>query len=135
MFGTCWQPHYRYARRLGRSVPEAEGLVQGFFAKLLEQNGLRLAERDIKPENLLLDRDERVKVADSGLARIVASCATCVPTRLWWKATSRPLDAPDRVRFKGWAWFISSGKPAMAGAISRCEIHPLAHRGRNTWPI
>jgi RNA polymerase sigma-70 factor (ECF subfamily) len=46
LFGTYWQPLYRYVRRLGRSPQDAEDLVQGFFAHLLEQNGLRLAERD-----------------------------------------------------------------------------------------
>jgi len=46
LFGTYWQPLYRYARRLGRSAPDAEDLVQGFFARLLEENGLRLADRD-----------------------------------------------------------------------------------------
>jgi RNA polymerase sigma-70 factor (ECF subfamily) len=46
LFGTYWQPLYRYARRSGRSPEDAEDLVQGFFAQLLEQNGLRLADRD-----------------------------------------------------------------------------------------
>ena len=46
LFGTYWQPLYRYARRLEHSVPDAEDLVQGFFAELLQQNGLRLADRD-----------------------------------------------------------------------------------------
>ena len=46
LFGTYWQPLYRYARRLGHSAPDAEDLVQGFFASLLERNGLRLADRD-----------------------------------------------------------------------------------------
>ena len=46
LFLTYWQPLYRYARRLGRSAPDAEDLVQGFFAQLLQQDGLRLADRD-----------------------------------------------------------------------------------------
>ena len=46
LFGTYWQPLYRYARRLGHSAPDAEDLVQGFFANLLERNGLRLAARE-----------------------------------------------------------------------------------------
>ncbi|MFA7342663.1 MAG: sigma-70 family RNA polymerase sigma factor [Terrimicrobiaceae bacterium] len=46
LFGTYWQPLYRYIRRLGRTEPDAEDLVQGFFAHLLRQNGLRLADRD-----------------------------------------------------------------------------------------
>jgi len=46
LFGTYWQPLYRYIRRLGQSAQDAEDLVQGFFAHLLSQNGLRLADRD-----------------------------------------------------------------------------------------
>lgn len=46
LFGTYWPPLYRYARRSGRAAADAEDLVQGFFAHLLEQNGLRLADRD-----------------------------------------------------------------------------------------
>ena len=46
LFGTYWQPLYRYVRRIGRSVEDAEDLVQGFFAHLLQQNGLRLVNRD-----------------------------------------------------------------------------------------
>jgi RNA polymerase sigma-70 factor (ECF subfamily) len=46
LFGTYWQPLYRYIRRLGRPPPDAEDLVQGFFAHLLQQDGLRLADRD-----------------------------------------------------------------------------------------
>jgi RNA polymerase sigma-70 factor (ECF subfamily) len=46
LFLTYWPPLYRYARRQGKSAPDAEALVQGFFAELLQQDGLRLADRD-----------------------------------------------------------------------------------------
>ncbi len=46
LFETYWAPLYRYVRRLGRSAPDAEDLVQGFFAHLLEKDGLRLADRE-----------------------------------------------------------------------------------------
>ena len=46
VFKTYWPPLYRYVRRLGRSPADAEDLVQGFFAHLLEGSGLRLADRD-----------------------------------------------------------------------------------------
>ena len=46
LFQTYWPPLYRYVRRQGASPHDAEDLVQGFFAELLEQNGLRLANRD-----------------------------------------------------------------------------------------
>ena len=46
LFGTYWPPLYRYVRRQGRSEQDAEDAVQGFFAHLLSQDGLRLADRD-----------------------------------------------------------------------------------------
>jgi RNA polymerase sigma-70 factor (ECF subfamily) len=46
LFATYWPPLYRYVRRLGHSAPDAEDLVQGFFAGLLARDGLRLADRE-----------------------------------------------------------------------------------------
>lgn len=41
-----WLPLYRYLRRTGKNSQNAEDLVQGFFASLLEKNGLRLADQE-----------------------------------------------------------------------------------------
>jgi len=46
LFETYWPPLYRYVRRTGRAAQDAEDLTQGFFAHLLQQNGLRLADRN-----------------------------------------------------------------------------------------
>jgi RNA polymerase sigma-70 factor (ECF subfamily) len=43
---TCWYPLYSYARRGGHSPADAEDLVQGFFARLLEKDYLKAAARD-----------------------------------------------------------------------------------------
>lgn len=40
-----WQPLYRYARRKGKSREDAEDLVQGFLAHLIETGGLGAADR------------------------------------------------------------------------------------------
>jgi RNA polymerase sigma factor (sigma-70 family) len=45
LFATYWQPLYRYARRRGKSREDAEDLVQGFLAHLMEKNGLRDTDR------------------------------------------------------------------------------------------
>lgn len=45
LFTTYWSPLYRYVRRLGRTVADAEDTVQGFFTHLLTHNGLRLVDR------------------------------------------------------------------------------------------
>jgi DNA-directed RNA polymerase specialized sigma24 family protein len=41
-----WPPLYAFVRRRGHASPEAQDLVQGFFAKLLEQNILSCADRE-----------------------------------------------------------------------------------------
>lgn len=38
--GTYWQPLYRYARRKGKSPEDAEDLVQGFLAYVIEARAL-----------------------------------------------------------------------------------------------
>src|SRR5262245_33472371 len=41
-----WYPLYAYARRRGHGAHDAEDLVQGFFARLIEKEILRGLERD-----------------------------------------------------------------------------------------
>ena len=41
-----WPPLYAFLRRRGHAPPEAQDLVQGFFAHLLEQNTLSRADRE-----------------------------------------------------------------------------------------
>src|ERR1700747_1083944 len=41
-----WPPLYSFVRRRGHASPEAQDLVQGFFAHLLEQNTLTRADRE-----------------------------------------------------------------------------------------
>jgi RNA polymerase sigma-70 factor (ECF subfamily) len=42
---TYWYPLYAYVRRFGRSAPDAQDLTQEFFARLLEKDYLRAADR------------------------------------------------------------------------------------------
>lgn len=46
LFSTYWPPLYRYARRKGKSKEDAEDLVQGFLAHLMEKDGLRDTRRE-----------------------------------------------------------------------------------------
>lgn len=46
LFSTYWPPLYRYARRKGKSKEDAEDLVQGFLAHLMENDGLRNTRRE-----------------------------------------------------------------------------------------
>jgi RNA polymerase sigma-70 factor (ECF subfamily) len=41
---TYWYPLYAYVRRRGHGHDRAQDLVQGFFARLLEKDGLATAD-------------------------------------------------------------------------------------------
>lgn len=43
--GAYWYPLYAYVRRLGRSPHDAQDLTQDFFARLIEKDYLRTADR------------------------------------------------------------------------------------------
>ena len=43
---TYWYPLYAYVRRLGYQAEDAQDLVQGFFAALLEKHYVKAAERE-----------------------------------------------------------------------------------------
>jgi RNA polymerase sigma factor (sigma-70 family) len=43
---SYWPPLYAFVRHRGHASPEAQDLVQGFFAHLLEQNTLSRADRE-----------------------------------------------------------------------------------------
>ncbi len=45
LFHTYWQPLYRYARRKGKSIEDAEDLVQGFLAHLMEARALQRTDQ------------------------------------------------------------------------------------------
>lgn len=43
---TYWFPLYAYLRRLGHTPPDAEDLIQGFFARFIEKEYLHAADRE-----------------------------------------------------------------------------------------
>src|SRR5688500_10426994 len=44
--GSYWFPLYEYVRRQGHSSEDSQDLTQDFFARLLERNYIRLADRN-----------------------------------------------------------------------------------------
>ena len=67
--GTTLRELLRERGRL--SVPEAVAVLYPVLAALAAAHAAGLVHRDVKPENVLLAADGRVKVADFGLARAV----------------------------------------------------------------
>ncbi|MHB1307740.1 MAG: serine/threonine-protein kinase, partial [Limisphaerales bacterium] len=63
----------RQAMRAGRFTPQqALGVVPGICDALQYAHGEGVLHRDIKPENILLDARGRVKIADFGIAKLIA---------------------------------------------------------------
>ena len=63
-------------RQQGRNKPQrAVQIAQKILAAIEHAHGNEIVHRDIKPQNILIDRDGNVKVADFGIARAVNSAS------------------------------------------------------------
>ena len=83
--GFCeayWPPLYSFLRHRGHSSADAQDLVQGFFAQLLEQNTLSRADRQMgrlrtfllrSLENFLYNEYDRARALKRGGGRQVLS--------------------------------------------------------------
>jgi RNA polymerase sigma factor (sigma-70 family) len=76
-----WYPLYAYVRRRGHDAAEAEDLTQGFFARLLEKNGLASVTPDrgrfrsfllTACQNFLANEHERANALKRGGGRVVS---------------------------------------------------------------
>ncbi len=65
--GTVWD---RF-RHEGLSMPEACAIVEATCAGLQHAHDKRVLHRDVKPDNLLFDAGDTVKVADFGIATVL----------------------------------------------------------------
>ena len=61
-------------------APPALAVIRQVCDALEYAHGRGVVHRDVKPENILLDRDGRVKIADFGLAKLAAD-ADAAPGR------------------------------------------------------
>ncbi|WP_051486204.1 serine/threonine-protein kinase [Nocardioides sp. J54] len=91
-------PLSELVRREGPLSPErAEELAAQAAAGLEAVHGVGVVHRDVKPGNLVLDRQGRVKVVDFGIARVAESTATQV-TATGMVVGSAPYLSPEQAR-------------------------------------
>src|ERR1700747_1163552 len=83
-----WPPLYAFLRHRGHASPEAQDLVQGFFAHLLEQNTLSRADQEKgrlrtfllgSLQNFLFNEYDRVRALKRGGGRQIVSIEGYLP--------------------------------------------------------
>jgi DNA-directed RNA polymerase specialized sigma24 family protein len=122
MCKAYWYPLYAFVRRGGKSAHDAEDLVQGFFARLLEKNTLAAAdERKGKFRTFLLsclqhylaDEHDRAMAGKRGGGMLVSFDLAWAEERY----TCEPADteSPDRLFQRRWAMALLESTLSLLG--------------------
>lgn len=108
---TYWRPLYGYARRTGRSPEDAEDMVQGFLAKVLEKQWLAGVRKEAGPfrrflqmafKNYLFDQYDREQTKKRG------GGTTAVPldapgAEAFYHRELASMDTPETAYERAWA--------------------------------
>lgn len=100
IFEYCEYDLKKYMRKIGGPLPAAT--VKKFTYQILQATAYchahRVMHRDLKPQNLLIDKDDNVKLADFGLARafgLPVKTYTHEVVTLWYRAPEILLGAKE----------------------------------------
>jgi serine/threonine protein kinase len=103
----------------GRSLAEAGGVLEGILAGLGHAHEAGVIHCDLKPENVLVTADGRVKIADFGIARAADVARD-------WDGTGRPTGtlaymAPEMVARRPIDHRVDLWSRLRATAIAECR--------------
>ncbi len=108
---TYWYPLYAHVRRLGHNPPDAEDLTQEFFARLLQKNYLRDADRAkgrfrtfllVALEHFLANDWDRQRAQKRGGGRVMVPLDTALAEHLY-AAEAGEDSSPMRAYERRWA--------------------------------
>jgi RNA polymerase sigma factor (sigma-70 family) len=108
---TYWYPLYAYARHRGYSTCDAQDVVQGFFAHLIERQGLKRVERGhgrfrfyllAAFRNFLATEWHHAHASKRGGDAVILSLDAMGPEQLYAQDLARDSD-PDRLFERAWA--------------------------------
>ena len=108
---TYWYPLYAHVRRLGHNPPDAEDLTQEFFARLLQKNYLRAADRAkgrfrtfllVALEHFLANDWDRQQAQKRGGGQVIVPLDTSLAEHLYAAEAGTEL-TPMRAYERRWA--------------------------------
>ncbi|KJH51073.1 hypothetical protein DICVIV_02740 [Dictyocaulus viviparus] len=93
---------YQELNLLGKG---AYGVVYHIFEGVDFLHSNNIIHRDLKPQNILINRDQTVKIADFGLSRTYStqSCFTTVVVTLWYRSPELLLQCSYNTAVDVWA--------------------------------
>jgi RNA polymerase sigma-70 factor (ECF subfamily) len=143
---SYWRPLYGYARRAGRTGHDAEDLVQGFLAKVIEKQWLRTVKRDAGPfrrylqvafKCYMLDEYDRSRAQKRG------GGAATVPldadeAEAFFARELATTDTPETAYERAWALEVfARARKALrdeCAAAGRAEAHDALESGES-YPV
>jgi RNA polymerase sigma factor (sigma-70 family) len=106
-----WRPLYGYARRANHNEHDAEDMVQGFLAKVLEKQWLRSVKRDEGPfrrflqmafKNYMLDQYDRSQAQKRG-GGMTAVSLDAEEAEAFFSRELATTDTPETAYERAWA--------------------------------
>ena len=136
-----WRPLYGYARRAGRSEHDAEDMVQGFLAKIIERQWLRTVKPEAGPfrrflqmafKNYMLDEYDRSQAQKRG-GGTTAVELDAPGAEVFYASELATTETPDKAYERAWALEVfAKARRALreecAGA-GRAEAHDALESG------